>query len=987
MKSIKLISLLSILFISGFAYGQKGTIRGTVIDDANGEPMFSVTVVIKGSTIGAVTDFDGKFEINIDAGTYDLQASFISYSTISVTGVAVKAGEVTLIDQIRLSEAVEQLAEVVITAEAIRTTEAALQTVKRKSANVLDGISAASFRKIGDSDAASAAKRITGVSIEGGKYVFVRGLGDRYSKTLLNGMDVPGLDPDKNALQIDLFPTNILNNILVAKSFTADLPADFTGGMVDIETKDIPDVKTFDVQLGLGYTPSMHFQDQYLTYDGSSTDFLGFDDGQRDIPFSDSDLVNADGDLRGRVDPPDSPEGLLYASQLRSFDRQLSAMRENSFMDFNFGLSLGNQFDLGKRKLGYSAAMTYRNKTRFYEDAVYGRAGLAGDASVTELEQREFQQGDQGENEVLLGGMFGLSLKGDVAKYRLNFMRLQNGEKRTAIYGFVGSDEGSDFISYQHNLEYTERQLNNLLISGEYFLNDSNWKIDWKISPTISKISEPDIRFTRYEIRGIQPEEVDDVSNIEELTSRPGTELSITTEGGFPERIWRDLEEDNLSSRVDAAKDYKFFERDAKLKFGLRSTLKNRDYAIRRNQIFIDDEIRLTGDPNEIFLEENLWFNGQGNPLGNSGHYFQADYVPRNSNSFESTINNLGVYVSNEFNPTENLKAVVGIRAENYVQRYTGSNQNGDVVLDDEKVVDEFEFYPTVNLIYALNENQNLRLSYSRTTARFSFKEASFAEIFDPVTGRTFIGSLAPIEDGNEVLWDGNIQSTLIDNFDVRWEVFQKRGQLISVSGFYKKFTDAIELVQLSTADNNFQVQNVGDATVIGGEVEIRQSLAILSPALENLTFSGNYSLIHSEVEMSDAEFFTRVDNQREGQTIDRERDFQGQAPFILNLGFAYAGLNNGLEAGIYYNVQGETLTVTGAADKPDVYTVPFHSVNLNINKNFGEDEKIRVGFKVSNLLDDKREKEFQSFQSSDRLFESLSPGRQFSASLRYKIF
>ena len=357
MKIITSTALFILLFLTSAAIAQRGTIRGTVIDAANGEPMFSVTVLIEGTTTGAVTDFDGKFEINADPGTYNLEASFISYATVKITGVEVKADEVTLIDQIMMSEDVEQLAEVVITAEAIRNTEEALQMVKRKSANVLDGISAASFRKIGDSDAAAAAKRITGVSIEGGKYVFVRGLGDRYSRTLLNGMDVPGLDPDKNALQIDIFPTNILNNIMVAKSFTADLPADFTGGMVDIETKDIPALKTFNIQAGLGLTPSMHFQDNYLTYDGSNTDFLGFDNGARDIPFTDSEVSTVDNQGNvvpvGRVGDPNSPEGLSYSSQLRSFDRQLSEMEANSLMNYSLGFSLGNQIEVCSKTLWY----------------------------------------------------------------------------------------------------------------------------------------------------------------------------------------------------------------------------------------------------------------------------------------------------------------------------------------------------------------------------------------------------------------------------------------------------------------------------------------------------------------------------------------------------------------------------------------------------------------------------------------------------------
>ena len=213
----QLFSAFSILFSIGLC-AQNGTIRGTVIEDSNGEPLFGVTVQIKSTTTGAITDFDGKFDIPIAAGTYDIQASFVSFATVTVTGVVVESGKVTTIDQIRLAEDVETLEEIVVTAEVIRTTESALLTVKRKSANLIDGISAASFKKIGDADAAAAVKRVTGVSIEGGKYVYVRGLGDRYTKTMLNGVDIPGLDPDKNSLQIDIFPTNLIDNMIVTKT-------------------------------------------------------------------------------------------------------------------------------------------------------------------------------------------------------------------------------------------------------------------------------------------------------------------------------------------------------------------------------------------------------------------------------------------------------------------------------------------------------------------------------------------------------------------------------------------------------------------------------------------------------------------------------------------------------------------------------------------------------------------------------------------------
>src|SRR5690606_15071102 len=205
--------------------------------------------------------------------------------------IQVSDQKVTVLDDIRIKEEMGELGEVTITAEMLNTTEEALLTVKKRSPNMLDGISSANFRRIGDSDAASAIKRVPGVSVEEGKYVYVRGLGDRYTKSTLNGMEIPGLDPDRNSIQMDMFPTSLLDNIIVVKTFTADLPADFTGGIVDISTKDFPDEKNLGLSISAGYQPQMHFNSNYLSYPGGKLDFLGFDDGTRAIPTGKSSHV------------------------------------------------------------------------------------------------------------------------------------------------------------------------------------------------------------------------------------------------------------------------------------------------------------------------------------------------------------------------------------------------------------------------------------------------------------------------------------------------------------------------------------------------------------------------------------------------------------------------------------------------------------------------------------------------------------------------
>lgn len=955
---MKYLSLIFLAF-SVSLYAQKGTIRGTVIEDSNGEPLFGVTVQIKGTTNGAITDFDGKFEIKADPGTYDLQASFVSFQTVTISGLMVEAEEVTLIDQIRLKEDVALLEEVVVTAEVIRTTEAALLTVKRKSANLIDGISAASFRKIGDSDAASAAKRITGVSIEGGKYVYVRGLGDRYTKTLLNGMDIPGLDPDRNTLQMDIFPTNVLSNIIVSKTFTADLPADFTGGLVNIETQDVPDIKEMTFNASIGYNPRMHFNSDYLTYEGGKTDWLGFDDGTRELHISDNDVLSVQN--ASAIGDPNVAK--KYEAQLNGFSKQLGTMKQSSFMDFSLGFSLGDQKNTSIGTLGYIGALTYQNATQFYDDALFSNYLVGENADTLLLGEK--QVGSYGVSNVLLGGMLGVALKREKAKYRVNFLKLQNGE---SIAGFFDSDitdssPKSDLKGIQTNLEYSQKSLTNLLIAGEHFLD--KWTINWKISPTTSKINDPNIRFTKYE-----------------KLENGGFDIG-SGNSGFPQRAWRDLQESNLSSRLDVKKEYDFAGKDANVKFGIGTTLKQRDFIIRQFNLTVKQP-SFDGSFDELMKPENLW------PSSDESNFYVSLYVGGNVNQFDASTSNHSFYVSNEFYPLDKLRAIVGVRGEAYSQIYSGQNQRG-IVLDNEQVIDEFNLFPSGNFTYSLTEKQNLRFAYTRTIARYSFKEASFIELYDPLTGRTFLGGLSPIVDGdgNEI-WDGNIRSTLINNYDLRWETFGERGQTISLSVFYKQLSDPIEIVQLSGSANNFQSQNVGDAIVYGTELEFRQSLKFLNPKLTDLFVNGNATVSVSEITMTGQEFASRVrmaDKAGRGEVVSSKRDLQGQAPYIINAGLAYSSFPKGLELGLYYNVQGPTLAYTGGVnDIPDVYTVPFHSLNFSTNKTFGEDEKMRLTLRVNNILNDKREWEYHSFGLENRPFEARSLGTRVSLGFKYSF-
>jgi len=938
-----------------------GLIRGTILDEENGEPIFGVTVFVQNTSGGASTDFDGKFDIELPAGTYDIRITYVSYRTINIEDVEVTSGDVTVLGNIMLEKSIEEMDEVVVTAGAINNSEIAMMSMKKKAANLMDGITAQQFERIGDSDAADALKRVTGVSIEGGKYVFVRGLGDRYTKTMLNSVDIPSLDPDKNSLQIDIFPTTLIDNMIITKSAVADMPADFTGGIVNIETKDFPEEPIFDISASIGYNPDMHFSSDFLTYDGSNTDFLGFDNGKRDLPA---------GAESERIPTPvsgDSPEQVN--NFLRGFDSTLGPSTTTNPMDYSIGLSLGNQFRVASdKRLGYILSATYKNSYSHYNDYQFGEYQTQPDPTAFDLIYATRQNGTVSDRNVLAGGLAGVAYKTRRSKYKLTGMHLQNGESSTTNF-FIDNSESapgqSGYTADSYNLVYGQRSVTNFLLRGTHFFSNSNWEIDWRVSPTFSKMEDPDIRNTAYtlSVSGRAPR-------------------FVAGAGGNPSRIWRDMDEVNYAGRLDLRKDFQLFDNPSTLKFGSSYVYKERDYVILTFDMQnFGSWPEFTGDPSEVFTEENIYPNGS--------IYYQAGNPDPNPNKYNSSVDNFSAYVSNEFYPVTDLNVYLGLRVENYVQRHTGRDAlfaQGDISgnnLDDEKVLDALDLFPSANLTYNVSGNQNVRLSYSKTIARPSFRELSFAQILDPVSDRVFNGGLFAIGE-----WDGKLGETRINNVDFRWERFSTQGQLISVSLFYKSFDDPIELVriQAQATSSEFQPRNVGNGEVFGAEFEFRKALGFISSSLRDFSLNGNLTVVESVIDMTEQEFLARKSREKEGESIDDTRQMAGQAPFLINAGLQYDNPAMGLDAGFFYNLKGETLTVVGGGLFPDVYASPFHNLRFNLNKTLGNEGQTSLNLSVSNILNDIQEEVYQGFRAQDQLFSSFTPGRAVSLGIKYSF-
>ena len=892
LSPIKLLVL--ILFTIFNVNGQTGKIAGTIMDGEFNEPMAFANVLIKNTTKGTTSDFDGKYFIDVEAGNYTLVFSYIGYQTIEISDVVVKSNDEVIVDVTLNTNSLET---VVITTTVRKNTESAILDLQKKSITLLDGLSAQSIKSSGASNIASAVKNVPGVSIQGGKYVYVRGLGDRYTKSILNGVDIPGLDPDRNTIQMDIFPTNILDNIIVVKSAAAEYPADFTGGVIDIVTKDFPTKANYTISTGFGYNPDMHFNDNYLNYSGSNTDFLGFDDGMRNIPVN-----------RYQVIPGTFDNSTVLSNMTNVFNKELMAKQANSGANFNFGFTAGNQFDVGDDKLGYQLSFSYKNKTQFYDDRFDGTYMRdQNNSSVNELVGTRTSEGVEGKNTVLLSSLAGIVYKRDNSKYKVNFLHIQNGESSAGLYNqqIAQAAGGSGFEPIKKDaLLYTERSITNLLFEGNHSFDDANWKLNWKVSPTLSRVYDKDHRITPLQ------------------QSQNGNYFISPSAASRPIRIWRNLQEISLVAKVDAVRKYDFMDRPAKAKFGFNQTVKQRDFSIDDFQFEISGQnIVADGNADNLLLSENIW-----TPQTDQGSHLVWGDLYEPANTFDATQNISAGYLSNEFSVSEKLKAVVGLRAELFSAIYTGQNQAATEIFVDEKIIDKLDLFPSANFIYSLNDNSNLRVSYSRTTARPSFKEASKSQIFDPITNRLFIGNI-------------DLEPSYISNFDIRTEFFGENSEMFAISGFYKDFKDPIELTFYESAPDQLTPRNLGNASVFGIEFEFRKSLGFLLKSLENLKFNINASYIESDLTMFEDEYNRRVNAARDGESIEKSRELQGQSPYLINAGLNYSDSEIGLQTGLFFNVQGETLEVVGTGIVPDVYTVPFNSLNFTFNKKLGEEK------------------------------------------------
>ncbi len=939
-----------------FAQGS-GKLTGYVVDTELGEGLIGVNVFLDGTTLGAATDIDGRYFINnVPVGEYNLVFSMIGYTKKSVTNVKIENDQTTKID-ITLSAETYETDEVVITAKAAENSEAGLLVKRQKSISVTDAVSAEQFSRTGSGDAAEAIKQVVGASVVDGKYVYVRGLGDRYSSTQLNGAELPSSDPSKKAFQLDLLPTNLLENITTIKTFTPDRPGNFSGGIVDVATKKFPEKFTFKMSLSSTYNTNSSMNDKFVTYTGGSKDWLGYDDGTRALPTSLSNGTISKNDLPSSTSEVRSDLNGVPAQSSseigKAFGNIMDVKNEAPPVNQGLSLSVGDQIGLGGEKsFGYLGSFTYGRSFSFYDEGKVGIYKGVKDKPV--LDSLLTLDDSQGTSETNLGGLFAFAFNLS-SEHQIggNVFYSRSGTSTGRIQsGYWLQELGRDRIVTNRILSYLERDILSYQVRGEhYFSSVLDATIDWSASISSTTQDEPDRRliFTAYD---------------------PSRDSYVINGSNFddPSRYFRDLKDNNNTYNINLQLPFGIWSNlKANFKTGFTYQYKDRVFNERIFSYIADGRKfnELDGDLNALFAADNFDYVIETDPVLGFP-ILRGNIVVENTkleNNYSGDEKVSAFFGMIDLPITRNLRFIGGARYETTDIELVSKDTTKEV-----GKIDEGDFLPSVNLIYSLNSNMNLRASFTQTLARPNFREIAPFSSKEFVNGFTLVGN-------------PNLNRTLIQNYDLRWEWFTGPGQIIAISGFYKKLTDPIERSFIGQENNRIvSYENVDKATILGAEFEARYALGNFADFLENFFIGGNLSIVKSEIKISEDELEIR-------RAVDPgasdTRELEGQSPFILNLDLTYSNYNSGTTVSLNFNTFAERLSRISRNFTPDVYEQPAAQLDFVVSQDIISGFNLK--FAVKNLLDSSY-KEVHHYRGDEYIFSEYKRGRSFNVGVSYSL-
>lgn len=948
-------------------------IKGVVIDQKSKETLIGAVITAvpgngsKNATqekdgIKAVTDIDGNFSLqNLKDGTYTLYIKYVGYKTQKIDGVQLKGGKwidgkaiVSSKDTSSKNDASEkalltialqpdeqQLNEVTITAVERRNTDAAMIQVAKNSPVIVSNVSAQEISRTQDTNAGEVIRRVPGVSLIDDKFVMVRGLSQRYNNVWVNGGAVPSSEADSRAFSFAIIPSSQIDNLTIVKSPTAEYPADYSGGFIIVNTKEIPAENSFNIAVGGNWNTSSAFKD-FSYSKGSGTDFLGFDNGLRNLNGG----IHAD--LNPQLDANGKPVGDYATSLLgNGLNNDWLVKNRKPLGDLKLAASLNRRWMLGGRTLGMLAAMNYTNEYRTYENMENNLYGIY-DAANDKPNYLRHSVDDQYNNNVRLGAMLNFTFLSKDGNHKYQLKNIFN-QLATSRYTW------RDGVSAQSNLErsaeyyYRSRTTYNGQLTGKHtFTSDA---LDWSIGYAYANRHLPDRR--RYLI--------DDALESGVYALSTGNDIS---------REWTQLDEHILSLGVNDKHHFKFGNFEPDLQVGAYGEYRSREYQTR-NFIYnwnvsdnnMPSDFRHSDIPTLLSSEANMGYDKL---------YLLEEKQMRNNYRGHNTLGAGYLALSLPFGK---LGIHAGVRFEHNDMELI-SNSRDYEKSESSRHYKTDDVFPSLNTTYKISDQHQVRLSYARSINRPEFREVSSSVYYD--------FDLASNVQGNTEL-----KNCYVDNLDLRYEWYPSRGELISLAVFYKHFDSPIEWTYTVAGGTDliYSYKNAKSANNYGVELDIRKILGFIG--LKDFSWSFNGALIKSKVQF-------------EKGAKEEDRPMQGQSPYLINTGIFYKNAPLKMDIALLYNRIGKRIIGVGRSEGstgddsnsrvPHSYEMPRNTIDFSLAKKFGEHLELKLN--VRDLLAEKiYYKQFADVTYSDgskkeveEIARCYKPGRNIGLQAIYKF-
>ncbi len=786
--------LLINLILGGFAntlYAQQSALVGKVVDKASGETLIGLSVGIEGSQKGAATDLNGSYVIaNLTPGKYSVTFRYLGYQTLTVDDIVIKPGAPTNLN-VSMEEAKQQaLQEVVVKASFRSASVGALYAQQKNNISISSGIAADVIKQSPDKNTSEVMKRISGASVQDNKFIVVRGLSDRYNTAMLNNSVLPNTEVDRKAFSFDIIPSHLIDAITVNKTASADLPGDFSGGAVQVNTKDFPEAKMLNLSIGTSFNSQSTFKD-FLAPMSVNKTLLGSYNSNRDLP------ANFPSKAAYLALPAQSNQRFAISKSLAN---NWGYQQRTAGLGPNFQANFGNSkiFE-NNHKLGTVLSLSYRYDERLKDVDQIAYAGQnVGDRFNDQIYSYNTN----------IGGLANFAYA--FGNNKLSFKNIYNRVLESKFTNRNGIDESNE--TFNRTADYLlQRTLVSTQIGGEHLIAERHKSTaDWTLSYANSNRKEPGFKRMEYS---------------QGVASVPSGSSDPRLAGNFSSA----LSENVYGAGTNLTFPTQFFGKSNKLKFGYLGQYKQRDFNARvigfiRDQQF-NNASALSLSQNLIFAPENIRPGG-----------FVLDEITNGSDAYDANALSNAAYAMFDGFVAEKLRIGAGARVEHYQQRLTSADNAYAPIKVDTSYLN---LLPSINAIYNLTDKSSLRASASRTLGRPEFRE---------------IAPFAFYDFNKNVSVQGNpkLQQSSTYNFDIGFANYPATGEVFAVSAFFKSFDSPIEqALQLGTSGRTLGYTNAKSATLFGIEAEVRKSLKFIDEKLSNFMFSANGSFIHSEVLVS----------------------------------------------------------------------------------------------------------------------------------------